>query len=128
MVNCFELATENLTPEACANLPLTLEKICSDLPEETYKFNTRTRKRFTKADQDYPECPFEKEWNSKDIRNKILSWKSSIEDNQDLHWFHDYSPEPLDLSNPVIEITFEQLVGRQGFEKRKVSIVDRKLI
>jgi len=41
--------------------------------------------------------------------------------NEDLHWFHNSSSEPLDPANPKIEITFDQLVGRKGFEKQKAS-------
>ena len=40
---------------------------------------------------------------------------------EDLHWFHDHSSEPLDPINPRIQITFDQLVGRPGFEKLKVN-------
>lgn len=39
---------------------------------------------------------------------------------EDLHWFHGPSLEPLDPINPKIQITFDQLVGRNGFEKLKV--------
>ena len=68
----------------------------------------------------YPECMAQKEWNTNDIQDKVLNWKKLIMNNEDLHWFHDSSSEPLDPTNPRIQVTFDQLIGRKGFERRKV--------
>lgn len=120
MVNCFEL--EKSSPEDAASLPLRYNLEASKAPETTsFKYNTMTRSRFGRTDQYYPECPEQNDWNTDHIRKSILEWKASMNDRGDFHWFHDSSSEPLDPSNPVIEITFDQLVGRTGFEMRKVT-------
>jgi hypothetical protein len=88
---------------------------------ETFKFNTKTRQKFLNNDQYYPECLYQEVFNSNDIQQKMLDWQVSIFKNENLHWFHNSSSEPLDLSNPRIEITLDQLIGRKGFEHRKAS-------
>ena len=88
--------------------------------DETFKFNPKMRKYNFKNEPLYPECMAQKEWNTNDIQDKVLNWKKLIMNNEDLHWFHDSSSEPLDPTNPRIQVTFDQLIGRKGFERRKV--------
>ena len=78
------------------------------------------RQKFFRNEPLYPECMAQKEWNTNDIREEILKWKHIIMNNVHLHWFHDSSSEPLDPINPRIQVTFDQLIGRKGFEKLKV--------
>ena len=87
---------------------------------ETFKFNAKMRQKFFRNEPLYPECMAQKEWNTNDIREEILKWKYFIMNNVHLHWFHDSSSEPLDPINPRIQVTFDQLIGRKGFEKLKV--------
>ena len=89
--------------------------------EETFKFNAKTREKFFKKDPIYPECLAQEDWNTNDIQGEVLRWRKSIMNNEDLHWFHDSSSEPLDPLRPRLQITFDQLVGRKGFEKLKVK-------
>jgi hypothetical protein len=126
LVECSEVSTkalENAFTDGCSALLgiFSSNKTLKKSSDETFKFNAKLRKRHQKTDQYYPECPQEDEWNSKDVRQKILDWKYSIFNNEHLHWFHNSSHEPLDPFDPKIEITFDQLVNRKGFEKQKAS-------
>ena len=94
--------------------------------EETFKFNTKTREKFFKKDPIYPECLALEDWNTNEIQSEILRWRKSIMNKEDLHWFHDSSPEPLDPLRPRLQITFDQLIGRKGFEKLKVKMFLRQ--
>ncbi len=125
LVDCLEIPRENLeelSSENCAALfnIFTSNVTLKSSSDDVFQYNLALKTRHLQTDQYYPECPSQDEWNSNDIRQKILDWKSSLFNNEHLHWFHNSSSEPLDLSNPKIEITFDQLVGRKGFERRKV--------
>jgi hypothetical protein len=126
LTECFEVSKEDLdalSTDGCAALFKNFNtiKLFKKSSGETFKFNSKLKARHLETDQYYPECPAQDEWNSKNIQQNIQDWKSSIFNNEDLHWFHNSSSEPLDPANPKIEITFDQLVGRKGFEKQKAS-------
>ncbi len=126
LTECFEVSKDDLdalSTDGCAALFQNFNtiKLFKKSSDETFKFNSKLKARHLETDQYYPECPVQDEWNSKNIQQNIQDWKSSIFNNEDLHWFHNSSSEPLDYANPKIEITFDQLVGRKGFDKQKAS-------
>ena len=121
LVDCFAIPRDHLDELIAEGFMVDLDK-CIRPEVASFKLNTRMRNTFLKSDLLYPECLAEKDWDSKDVQGKMLEWKNSIMNNEDLHWFHDSSPEPLDTIKPKIQISFDQLIGRKGFEKLKVII------
>ena len=85
-----------------------------------FRLNAKTNERKTSSDPLYPECPEQKDWNSQNIRAEIENWKKSLFKKEDLTWFHDPEPEPLDLKQPRVKITFNQFVNRKSFLNHKV--------
>ena len=63
----------------------------------------------------------QKDWNIKNIREALEKWMTSFEMKENLYWYHDSDSEPLDLENPRIKITFNQLENRRTFNGLKVT-------
>ena len=119
LVDCHSVPKEKLEELAAEGFVIHIDRH-NRLSEATFNFNAKTRETYFKTEPLYPECLAKEDWNTEDIEGEILKWKNSIMNTDDLHWFHDSSSEPLDPIKPRIQITFDQLVGRKGFEKIKV--------
>ena len=120
--DCFAVPKEQLE-EATLKGSMPVFDQSKRTTDQTFKLNAKTRKTHFKNEPLYPECLAHEDWNTKDIQGEILKWKNSIMRNEDLLWFHDSSSEPLDPSNPKIQITFDQLVDRKQFEKLEVILM-----
>ena len=120
LADCFGVPKEQLEELSAEDYTALFEEFKRP-SNKTFNFNAITNQTFFKNEPLYPECMAQEEWNTNDIQGAILKWRNSIMNTEDLHWFHDPSSEPLDPINPRIQITFDQLVGRPGFEKLKVN-------
>ena len=132
LVDCSEMAklhAEDTTSSDCASAVSNLD--FKKVSNEVFKFNAKTREKVPQHVQDNNlHCPEDTEWNGQEIRGSIVRWKRSILDNSDLLWHLNSSSEPLDLSNPRIQIVLDQWVGRQPGERVQVKIfgTDRLLL
>lgn len=118
MVDCSIVARhdqEDLTTDGCvAVLGSGRFETTKQSSQQKFKVNAKTHQRkLVSTNLEFPSCPTQKEWNSQNVRQSILDWKESLHRKEGLNWFHDSDPEPLDLENPRIKITFDQLVNRE---------------
>ena len=133
LVDCrlmSRIHSEFLESDGCSYLfsNLDYQKASQDI----FKVNGRTGKRVNSDFNRPSNCPETTNWNTENIGASILEWKNSVLDEaeEDFLWYFNHSSEPLDLSNPRINITLDQWVGRQPLKKWKVKIfgTDRQLL
>ena len=57
-------------------------------PEDTqlFRFNTKLRERHYHRDLKFPNCPYRKDFNGKNIRASFESWIESLYRREDLYW------------------------------------------
>ncbi len=129
LVDCFALDA----PSDLANVNVdgcrisfdigALSKLSEDNRDKfKYSLKQNEIKLYKDIDGKIP-CPDSDDWNKKSIRNSLESWFHTLQNGEAL-WFLESDPEPLDPSNPVIDIHLDHYKNRSKHQiPTRVKIV-----